>query len=483
MHTTAFNYVDDLLMDIEHPEDPWSVHLEVHVSGHFDETRLRAAIAATSRLHPMARARMRTCDADKSLLHWEVTDSADSLFLDVVNAETEADITVARERLISIQVPTSVAPAFYTTLVHHPDGDWLIVNASHVLTDGLGTFRLLTSILRQYSGQPDPVPHFDSMTVRDLRQLIRPKSLADCLGRTKALLNYCVNIITKPSIRVAGRAATRSNSDAMHGGYGTVQLALSAEQTARFMAQRQEPSTVNDLLLGTLSLAILRWNDQLGAANRGQISVHMPVNVRPRDWWFEIVGNYTSYCVVFIPSSITRTLPAVLSHVTQQTQRYKEIGAASIFIEFLHLSRSRPAILKAQLRDIYRIAQRKLTETTTLSNLGLLPTAPRVGDAGHVLELFFSPPAPMPKGLSLGAASMGDRLFLSLRYRKALFDAERAHQFMAVLLQEMSVLNLHEDDRTHAESSQEVLTRHIAQEESGSSSKSTLPVSVLSAVG
>jgi len=439
IRTTALNPLDEALMNIERAEDPWSVHLEVRVSGRFDERNLRDAIVATLLLHPMARARMQPYTHGTSTFSWEIADVLDGLFLDVVDAKTEADIAIARERLISIKIPISVVPAFYVLLIHHADGDLLIINASHTRMDGLGTFRILTSILRHYSGQPDPVPELDPLTVRDLKALVGSKPLSDRLECIRDLFAHLVHAVVAPPIRVAGRNGASSDSSVAHSGYGTVQFGLSAEQTKRLVAQRQKSSTINDLLLGALSLTILRWNEQHGVASRGRISTMMPVNLRPKAWWFEIVSNFSSYCTISVPSSITRTLPAVVDCVTRQTQHLKRVGGASVLVELLDLPSVLPITIKTRLRDVLPFVQNRMADTVVLSNLGQLPTAPEVGDAGRVMDLFFSAPAPMPGALSLGAASMGDRLFLSLRYNKALFDAEQAHRFMNVLLREMSV--------------------------------------------
>jgi len=258
--------------------------------------------------------------------------------------------------------------------------------------------------------------------------------------RIKDLFDYLVDAVSAPTVRVAGRDGARPNASGGRASYGLVQMGLSPEQTARFVSQRQPPSTVNDLLLSALSLAILRWNEQRGVASHGRISIMMPINLRPQAWRFEIVGNFSSYCIVSVPSTVRRTSLATLSCVTQQTRRLKDTNSASTLIELLDLPRSLPAAVQMRLRGALTSIHHRLANTATLSNLGVLPAAPEGGDAGQVMQLFFSAPAPMPGGLSLGAASMDDRLFLSLRYNKALFDAELAHEFMGVLLREMSVV-------------------------------------------
>ena len=82
-------------------------------------------------------------------------------------------------------------------------------------------------------------------------------------------------------------------------------------------------------------------------------------------------------------------------------------------------------------------------DTGALSNLGNLPQPLDFGaGAGAATELWWSPPAGMPPGISVGAITTNGEMFLTLRYCRAQFDAEGAAQFAAdlrkVLLDEPS---------------------------------------------
>ncbi len=59
-------------------------------------------------------------------------------------------------------------------------------------------------------------------------------------------------------------------------------MPFSAEETARFMARRQKPATVNDMLVAGLILAVAEWNQRNGG-NVGRTAILMPVNMRPQD--------------------------------------------------------------------------------------------------------------------------------------------------------------------------------------------------------
>jgi hypothetical protein len=58
-----------------------------------------------------------------------------------------------------------------------------------------------------------------------------------------------------------------------------------------------------------------------------------------------------------------------------------------------------------------------------------------MGEAGPVTDIAFSPPAPEPMGITIGVASLADRMYLTLRYRKSVLDATAAAAFGELLKQ------------------------------------------------
>ena len=97
-----------------------------------------------------------------------------------------------------------------------------------------------------------------------------------------------------------------------------------------------------------------------------------------------------------------------------------------------------PTGLKQRMQMLIPLTGNLVVDTAVLSNLGRLPAAPSFGDAGAVQAVWFSPPGRMPLGASLGAATLDGRLFLTLRYRHALFDANAAAEFLATLARALS---------------------------------------------
>lgn len=429
MQTAEFNHLESTFMNMDRRPDTWSVQVEVRVSGRIDEEKLRASIRYATDKHPIARARIKPYGEGSVRYFWDIPEQIDHLPLTVYTASKDAEVAEARSRLQSIQVPLSLSPGFMLYLVHHPKGDWLMINVNHTMGDGLSTFRIIQSIVRHYAGEPDPVPELDPLSVRDLKKLAGSKTITQRIERIKLLLDH-LDKARQPPTRIQGRGVSVKNPDDLPG-YGFELLAFSPKETKQFMARRVKPATVNDMLLAGLALTIREWNARNGGRT-GRTAIMMPVNLRPEAWWYEVVTNFSSYVSVSIPASEQTDFDATTQAVCEQTAEYKEAGAAGVLIDLLELPKLFPAVLKARLKELFPLFAPNLMETTILSNLGRLAASPTMGDAGKITDLYFTPPAPMPAGVSVGAASMEDRMFLTLRYRLAHFDAKAAKEFGAL---------------------------------------------------
>jgi hypothetical protein len=75
-----------------------------------------------------------------------------------------------------------------------------------------------------------------------------------------------------------------------------------------------------------------------------------------------------------------------------------------------------------------------------LSNLGNITDPPRFGPLTP-MRMWFSTSAHMPRGLSVGAITLGGRLQLCFRYRNALLDAPAGRDFAAEYAAALSALS------------------------------------------
>ncbi len=107
----------------------------------------------------------------------------------------------------------------------------------------------------------------------------------------------------------------------------------------------------------------------------------------------------------------------------------KERGVAGLIVDLLELPSALPTAIKRQLQWLIPLTGDVVLDTAMLSNLGRLPALPDLGDrGGAVREAWFSPPGRMPLGASFGVATLGDEIFVTLRHRHALLDAEAAER-------------------------------------------------------
>jgi hypothetical protein len=124
-----------------------------------------------------------------------------------------------------------------------------------------------------------------------------------------------------------------------------------------------------------------------------------------------------------------RSLRHVLPVVAGQTRGTEQDDTFGVLVEVLARTVSWPRWATRWLPALLAVTGNRLVDTAALSYLGVVD-APWFGhDAGEVLEMWFSPPARMPLGLSVGAVIAAGRLHLGFRYRHPLMSADAARRF------------------------------------------------------
>jgi NRPS condensation-like uncharacterized protein len=213
-------------------------------------------------------------------------------------------------------------------------------------------------------------------------------------------------------------------------GYGFV---LISDTVPRPVSDGDGPRpTVNDLLVAALCLTIDRWNTARGQVS-GQISVTVPVNGRAAAQRWQGDGNLSWLTRVVTGPSHRADPGLLLRHVATQTRMARERGRTHRTDTMSRLLATgwAPMVVKQRVARLVRgLAAPVLTDTSLVSNLGLLPEAPTFDGSGTE-PVWLAPLCPMPKGLALGAVSVAGRLYLTVRYRLALLDRAAADDFTA----------------------------------------------------
>lgn len=423
--SVPLNLLDEHFLNLDQEREPWGVHLEVRVSGRLDPGRLSEAIRVAALRHPIARAQLAPAYPTDLSYRWDIVESLQQTPLTVVACADEALLADARERLYAVSPSVDIAPPFAVVLAHGPGGDTILLNLHHAAGDGVSAVRLMRSILRAYAGEDDPLPAFDPLSVRDVLALAAARSWDERVARRRALARAAARRLT-PVTRVAHDVGERRPGSSFE------LMQFSLDETAAVFAKHDKHATVNDVLLAALATAIGRWNSDHGRY-AGHLALTMPVNLRPAQWREEVVGNFASYVSVSLGSRDHRDLRRAIDVTADRTRRIKQDRLAGLIVELLVGPSLLPVAAKRRLHDLIPLTGNRVVDTASLSNLVVLDGWPVLGaGAGGVEAVWFSPPVRAPLGAALGAATVGGRLHVAMRYPRTQFDPEGARAFAAL---------------------------------------------------
>lgn len=419
-----FNVIDEAVHLLDTAAAPWSIQLEVRVAGTLDETRLRAAFAEALNRYPIARARQVPTRPSSNRFEWEITSEVDVDPLRVIECPDDAALEAARADLQSLRVSLDESPPLRGRLARNPGGDVLMLNFNHAATDAPGAVRVLRSISRAYRGRRDPRPLCDTLSDGRLPLRLARANSSTRLRRVLALAERLRDLVAPPARLTPDQASDEP-------GYGIHQVRLETDETRALIAM-DHPGRVNDVLVAALHRAVAAWNTQHGTACR-RVSVLVPANLRPPLFRKGMVGNFSLPARISTNRRNRASLAGTLSTVTAQTRRKKRSGMGTALLQFLDHSWLLPLWAKRASVGLLPLTGNRLIDTTLLANLGPLDDPPSFGsEAGKTTEMWFSPPAGMPLGLSIGAITVAERLHLAFRYRRGLFGPTAACEFADV---------------------------------------------------
>src|SRR5271156_2445981 len=179
LKTAPLNVLDELYLNLDRRDEPWSVPLEIRVEGRIDAARLRDAVRRAALVHPMARARLAHARATDVRYRWEIAAELASVDLEEVNCRRSGDLAAARERLLSRMPDLDLPGPFCLLLAHERRGDALVMNLHHAAGDALG--------------------------VRDVSAIAGSASLRERVTRGRAAIDYLTRGVSTPT-RLAPQA-------------------------------------------------------------------------------------------------------------------------------------------------------------------------------------------------------------------------------------------------------------------------------------
>ncbi|MFF1303354.1 condensation protein [Streptomyces sp. NPDC058307] len=425
-----FPVVDEVSRHCLQEEEPETVHIEVHLPGRLDRSRLRKAFLEALHRHPRILMREAPGGRYRRRYEWELTTEPDVEVVTFPEPGRDA-LRDARTRALMETPPLSLSPPIRLEVVEEagpPEGSEatdlvgvappgkgrgerrdqppqsgtrhstvLFLTINHTALDGPACLRILATAAEIYGG-------------KDNSPAAPPTRTPEPPAPTES---------TPSNWSRPARVAQGTPENSPGNGLLVTELALPHRP-------KGSPYTVNDQLMVTTALTIAHWNKEHGETPR-PLRITMPVDDRPRDTTMPI-GNGTRLVEVPFSSGELKhgpdDMPAFLRRTAQRTRALKSLTRPQLgHGAGLLTAPVTPVAWRAALTRGLRRAAAPWTSTTLLSNIGRIPYPLDFGEeAGRAHAVWFSAPARMPRGLTVTTASTAGRLHLALRWSRALLS-------------------------------------------------------------
>ncbi|WP_139171069.1 wax ester/triacylglycerol synthase domain-containing protein [Halorientalis regularis] len=421
--TVPFSMIEESVHHIEHEFQPWNIQAELETTVTVDVDRLGEAAATACAVHPIAGARKQPSDLSSTRFEWELPDDEYEVEVGAIDGSGR-DLEEIQNQLYYRRFDLIEEPPFRVLVVRGAGidgGDRILVSMNHVAADGVGTLRIAQALCEAYRGDE---PMQDSVSFRESRSMLddlRPSSLDDGLNVVDSATRHLQNVVDSPT-----RIARVGGTD--EAGWRFARRKLDADLTARLIGNRPDGVSVNDVLQAALHMAIAEWNEDHGKSAR-KISVMMPINLRPDDWFYQVAGMYSMFESVETRTRDRTDHMTAAREIGEQTEELTERDRAAALYKILEmLPPGTPVELKRQLPRLLRGPGRRLLDTAMLSNLGRIPAMPSLEPDAEERP-WFSPPAWRGTPVSIGVATFQGEVNLSFRYLRSQFDQQAGEEF------------------------------------------------------
>ncbi|MBB1243862.1 condensation protein [Streptomyces durbertensis] len=410
-----FPVVDEISRHTVVDGEPENVHMELHLPGRLDPTRLRKAVREALLRHPRVLVRQAPGRWWHRSYEWELTDEPD---VDPVSWPG-GTLAEARERAVTGIPPLTVSPPIRFEVVEPPAADGggsvIVVCLNHTALDGPACLRVLATAAELYSGVDNSPAVAPPRAERPAGEPVPPAR----------------STWARPA-RIAADRRESGRRPAPGNGVLVTELPLPARP-------RGVPYTVNDQLLVATFLTVVRWNREHGQRAH-PVRITMPVDDRPRTADMPM-GNGTRLVEVTFGDE-ERTpddIPALLRATAARTRDLKTRSRSQLGLGAgLLTTPVVPVGIRAAATRALRVAAAPWASTTLLSNLGRISYPLDFGDAGRPTAVWVSAPARMPRGLALTTVSTGGKLQLVVRWSRELLDDAAGNRFGEVFAESLA---------------------------------------------
>jgi len=435
--TIPVSMIEESVYHIEQKHDSWNVQAEVETTETVDIDKLHDAARRACRDHPVVGARMKEASMADSQYVWEVPeeDEIDEIeFPITVYEDGEIDLEAAQNEVYFEKFDLSGEYPLRATVIRGAGidgGDRLLISLNHAAVDGVGTLQFTWAVCRAYQGKEPMAPGVTFEESRKWFDDIEPSSILDGLD----FVNDSIDIVDKVTRQLANTvdepariAADREDSDP-DWGWRFTRRELDEDVTDKVVNDRPEDISVNDVFLVGQHLAIERWNDEHGKT-AGKISTMMPINIRPKEHFYEVAGMYTMFESIHTRKKHRRNPLKAAREVSEQTAKVKQRDRASAPYKLMRMFPDEvPLGIKRELPELLRGPGQRIWDTAMLTNVGKVPVMPSLSGPDGEERPWFTPPVWKGTPVGIAVATYAGTPTFTIRHRRDVLGQDAAEQF------------------------------------------------------
>jgi len=405
--------IEEAILVWQEASVPWNTQIGVPAPA-LDAERVRAAYNATLAHHPLTSCYVER--DERGGCHWIHDSEADIGEIEVLDCPDEASLQRVRIEQLDIPVPMDRAPLIRAVIARCPTEDILVSCISHVLCDGLSMLRLLRSVGRAYRGEFDPPPAVDIATAH---RVLDPAPVTSW----SALTERWTNRISRAASTLAERSRLAPSGGSTSSGFGLIRRVLATADVTR--ARRAHRASFDAYAMAGLHVTIERWNASHDAPCE-RVGVTQGINLRPDEWWDDVVINLAAFASVMTDPDDRRDLDTALPNIVPQLdhdlrrEQARDIASAARAARLVPVALRRQALASAPANQF---------DTCVISNAGVILDPPRFVDDDQP-ALWACTPAMPAVGMTIGIGTIGDELQFNCCFRRERFDDQGASDFL-----------------------------------------------------
>ncbi len=444
MNRIPLNCVDKCLLALDRIGEPMLIHAIVELDGSLDPDRLRQAIRAAQRAHPVMATVVRA-GPTKTFRAIPEDIREDVLTVADLSVSSEDERRTYLRRWMNRSLDPRRQWPLRALLVSGDGGSQLLVfTFHHTATDGLRAVLFVRTIFESYNGaSPETSPSLAE--VRGSRQgdeLLEfahsQRSRVEGYRRrmvASLFRRFAIGFFRPPARVFHDRSGRSRELDLVYATLQPNELDMLVHKAAEAGAE------LNDLLLAACCRTVEEWNRvHERASNR--IRIMAPVNISPKGFR-NIVSNQASWLSITTTPAMRADPATLLRAIRERTvSDIRDRIPFSLVYFFYFCSRFPLFIMRGMC--VFLMLTRTYVDTILITNLGLTwprpgndePAITRIGDA-RIINATGSAPVVTPMGLSISVGIYNRRLNISLTYRTAMFSAQQAESFLDMYVRQV----------------------------------------------